>query len=947
MNQTLKATPEQIAVRRMHEHQENISPMLLHQGFFHKADTHPEKICLYVSDGNNTKSYTYGEVAQTARNIAAQLQQKGVQPKEHIAIVLKRGMLQIAAVMGILLCGCAYVPIGIYHPERRRNKILEKAKIRYIVSETELSNLLGNHTVSVIYADKADGIETPVPVKTSVTDTAYIIFTSGSTGEPKGVVISHASAWNTIADINQRFQVTENDCAFAVSALDFDLSVYDMFGLLSAGGKLVILQDSISKEASFWGKLTEMYHVTVWNSVPALFDMYLTALSPEISIQQLRLVLLSGDWIDMSLPERFHEKSPSGKFVGLGGATEASIWSNYFEVDEIKPEWKSIPYGKPLTNQKFRVMTENGEECPDLEAGELWIGGLGLADSYCNEPELTNQHFIMQDGERWYKTGDMGCFHEDGIIEFLGRKDQQVKVSGFRIELGEVESALLQASGVQSAVACVKKSGSAPHLVAAVTMKNPQTPWNVQKHSLSCEKETDLEMQAQLVEALIAQLTGLNQNGAFTIQADSDFHTLLHIWKTWLTSREVFSQRLKQVLAFDSSQLSGENAELWKHLQEKQESMRNILEGKEEALTLLEDNFLSPENLAYRDRGTLSALSEIPALIENKYAKCNQKLTLVIIDARTGVLVKDLLHQLNSNHVQVIFAETSVLMLENARKTLADVPVEMQYLLCDDTAPAKELLYQADIVLSVNSMHRYFSLSQGIRKAQLLLKQNGLFIFLEQSALAPVALVTSALIEKGFVQMDDRRKEKNNPMADIPTWLETLQQCGMGNVAVYETEKSSAVLFTAECNFTENRTNYAELKSIAEKNLPYYMIPEKLKILTELPLSANGKVDRKAIGNHFTFERTYTSEELPQTDTEKQIASIWCELLNLNSVSRNQGFLEIGGDSLLATKFLSVMRSQFGVDISLREMFEHQLLHELAQLVDEKFVEEDMEEGEI
>jgi len=256
--------------------------------------------------------------------------------------------------------------------------------------------------------------------KTDVNSLAYIIFTSGSTGTPKGVAISHKAAWNTIYDINKRFEVNENDCAITVSALDFDLSVYDIFGLTSVCGKLLIIDDSISKEAAQWSELTAKYNVTIWNSVPALFEMYLVSKEKNISEKGIRLALISGDWIPMTLPELARSIYPDIRFISLGGATECSIWSNYFEVKKdweksisnSEGEWSSVPYGMPLTNQKFRVCDETGKDCEDNIAGELWIGGDGVAEGYYNDPQLTDKSFITDNGERWYKTGDYGCFHK-------------------------------------------------------------------------------------------------------------------------------------------------------------------------------------------------------------------------------------------------------------------------------------------------------------------------------------------------------------------------------------------------------------------------------------------------------------------------------------------------------------------------------------------------------
>jgi yersiniabactin nonribosomal peptide synthetase len=184
--------------------------------------------------------------------------------------------------------------------------------------------------------------------------------------------------------------------------------------------------------------------VSVWNSVPALLDMALVAGADRPGwAGSLRVALVSGDWVGLDLPGRLREQCAGCRLIALGGATEAAIWSNAFEVDRVPADWRSVPYGFPLRNQMFRVVDGRGRDCPDWVAGELWIGGLGVARGYRGDPVRTAAQFRTDaEGVRWYRTGDLGRYWPDGTLEFLGRRDFQVKVRGHRIELGEVEAAL-------------------------------------------------------------------------------------------------------------------------------------------------------------------------------------------------------------------------------------------------------------------------------------------------------------------------------------------------------------------------------------------------------------------------------------------------------------------------------------------------------------------------
>jgi amino acid adenylation domain-containing protein len=309
-------------------------------------------------------------------------------------------------------------------------------------------------------------------------DLAYVIYTSGSTGTPKGVMIDHRGAVNTILDVNQRFGVGPLDRVFALSAFNFDLSVYDVFGPLAAGGAVVLPAESRLLDPGSWGELVERHRVTLWNSVPALLEMLV--LNEEANdtgrLRSLRVAMLSGDWLPVSLPDRLRGLAETVEVVSMGGATEASIWSILYPIGAVDPAWRSIPYGRAMLNQTFHVLDANLEPRPFWVPGELFIGGIGLALGYWRDEERTNERFFVhpRTGERLYRTGDLGRWLPDGNIEFLGREDFQVKIRGHRIELGEIEAALQQVREVQSAVVSVAGSGQEDRrLVAYVVLRQP------------------------------------------------------------------------------------------------------------------------------------------------------------------------------------------------------------------------------------------------------------------------------------------------------------------------------------------------------------------------------------------------------------------------------------------------------------------------------------------
>ncbi len=450
---------------------------LLHTLFFDQVAKQSENPAIITPE----QAFTYQQVSDRVCNLAQYLQQHlpelGVTSNQLVAVVMDKGWEQVVATLAILTVGAAYVPIDPQLPTQRRLHLLQETQVQIILTQSWLDTSLewgDNFTrVCVDTLSFSSNTDIPNPIQ-QPTDLAYIIYTSGSTGTPKGVMIDHRGAVNTILDINQRFNVTAKDRVLGLSSLNFDLSVYDIFGTLAAGGTIVIPSRDNSKDPNHWMQLINQYQVTIWNSVPALMELLLTSsLSSQTpSSETLRLILLSGDWIPLALPELIRSQFKQSQIISLGGATEASIWSIFYTIEEINPTWKSIPYGYSLTNQQVYVLNQNLEPCPTWVIGEIYIGGLGVAKGYWQQPELTSQKFIPIPNSQFpiYKTGDLGRYLPDGTIEFLGREDFQVKINGYRIELGEIEAALQQHPAISQAVVTTTGDTTSQQLLAYVVI---------------------------------------------------------------------------------------------------------------------------------------------------------------------------------------------------------------------------------------------------------------------------------------------------------------------------------------------------------------------------------------------------------------------------------------------------------------------------------------------
>ncbi len=407
------------------------------------------------------RTLTYNDLDRQSNQLAHRLQQLGARPNVLVAVVMEKGWEQVVATLGILKSGAAYLPIDPELPQERLCYLLAQSDIQVALTQSWLEGVLewpdSVQRLCVDTADLSQLDDQPLAVVQQPEDLAYVIFTSGSTGLPKGVMIDHRGAVNTILDLNQRFSITHRDRVLALSALNFDLSVYDIFGLLAAGGAIVLPDAAAKRDPANWLHLMQQEGVTIWNSVPALMRMLVednSSLNRRLPAS-LRLVMMSGDWIPVSLPDQIRSLTSTHlQIISMGGATEASIWSILYPIETVSSDWQSIPYGRPMVNQSFHVLNDSLEPCPLWVTGHLYIGGIGLAQGYWRDEQKTAASFIThpKTGKRLYKTGDLGRYLPDGNIEFLGREDFQVKVQGYRIELGEIEAALLQHPAIRHAV---------------------------------------------------------------------------------------------------------------------------------------------------------------------------------------------------------------------------------------------------------------------------------------------------------------------------------------------------------------------------------------------------------------------------------------------------------------------------------------------------------------
>ncbi len=905
------------------------------EGFNETIKKDPSRVAVIDSEGRN---YSYGELGEQVASLAGKLIKMGVKKGDRVAISLPRSKDMITAVLAVLWAGGAYVPVNCSQPEERRRRIYEKSEINYCITYYGTTSDLIEECTNIYIESLDEAAEKVIPKAyiAEENETAYIIFTSGSTGEPKGVEISHGGAWNTIADVLDRFQIDNRDTALCVSALDFDLSVFDIFGLLSCGGRIVLLDDSTYKEPASWKKAVNNYQVTVWNSVPALFEMMLVSLSEGEKLNSLKKVLLSGDWVRPDLYLLIKQHTSDCRFFALGGATEASIWSNYYEVKEIDSTWNSVPYGKPLANQMFRVIVD-GMDNTQGEVGELWIGGKGLAKGYVGDPKLTEDAFIYEEGQRWYRTGDYGYYMPDGNIIFAGRKDNQVKINGFRIELGEIESKLSDIQGINKALAVVKKNGDKNSLAAALEIENICKCEN-EIEDLKCDiaspKDPHNITATYFIKEMLEEIVA---HPELEDEFDEGSQKIVTLW----------DQYIKQV---STNPINSEQCDLEfkKILDSKKSLILSILRGETSRFMLLDDEDIAPTKLMESEG--LKSLIEIigQSLIKQiEEGKKQGRVTRIsIVMGRQGRIYEKILSKLAGykEDVEFYYFESSDGLMAEAADIFEKSSLKVEMVKTGYEYVNENYFHVMDAVLVINGIHLFEDIYKGISWINLLLRKGGSIYAAESTQLTALGLISAAILEDGFLSYTDGRGRVGIPMLTGNLWKKVFESNSYELLREEEYKDSFVSYF--HLVFNQDQLTSQQIKDIEKDKLLPYMVPEDMVYTHNIPLNTNGKLDRKTVNSWFQEKIEKTGTE-PGTDTEEKLAKIWMEILKVKKVFIEDSFFEIGGDSLLAARMINGVKTVFAVNLTMREVFDASSLEKISSLIDGYLNCSDMEEGEL
>ncbi len=477
----------QVSVRRIFQSQ-NAEPIIAPSDqaenvvsrFLKQAAATPDSLA--VSDGQTSR--TYAQLSERARQIARSLQDAGVSAFDIVPVAVPRGTDAIAAYLGVMMSGAAYVPLDLDYPEQRLRQVIDSVNPRFIVSTSQIAPRFSDFSAGFVLLDKPEQ-----PISTDAVtpgELAYVMFTSGSQNRPKGVQITHAG----LANSTKARDLVHGDPPSAyllLSSLAFDSSVAGIYWTLATGGHLVIAPRHAEQDPSGLGDLIARHRITHTLCLPALAEALLGVI-PARDLQSLRMLIAAGEALGHGLIERCATTLPNCRLVNEYGPTEGTVWCTSFDSTGFAGT-DGVPIGKAIPGTWVGVVDRDDCVVAPGRTGEIVVAGNTVAKGYLNDPEQTAERFfeLGQSGLRAYRTGDLGVSDTAGNLLFLGRKDKQIKIRGHRIEPSEIEVAAGSVVGAARVAAIPMNLGRAPSIALAVeSPPDPKLCTAIKRHIQSC-----------------------------------------------------------------------------------------------------------------------------------------------------------------------------------------------------------------------------------------------------------------------------------------------------------------------------------------------------------------------------------------------------------------------------------------------------------------------------
>nr|APZ78703.1 nonribosomal peptide synthetase [Hyalangium minutum] len=1005
-----------------------------------QAARSPDAIALSFGDVH----LDYAELNARANVLAHELRSRGVGPESLVGVCVERSAELVIAILGVLKAGGAYVPLDPASPRERLALILEDAEVSALVTETRRSGELPTEKVSTIFVDALQwqgGQRAPNPEPGVTPDNAaYVIYTSGSTGRPKGVIVTHSNATRLFTTTEALFGFGPEDVWTLFHSAAFDFSVWELWGPLFYGGRLVVVPHWMTRSPEAFGELIAREGVTVLNQTPSAFRALVRA--PSIDDGKggrgLKWIIFGGEALDAATVRPWVERypGPDTQLINMYGITETTVHVTYHRVTEADLTSAASPIGRPIPDLTIRLLDEHGQPVPDGVPGEMYVGGAGVARGYLKRPELTAKRFIedpASPGASLYRSGDLAIRQPDGTFTYLGRIDDQVKIRGFRIELGEIQSVIaLHPAVAEAYVTTYERSADDRRIAAYVVPRQGAAETLLSSSADGGIGDTHVGEWKALYDEIYARSAGEAQTDpGFNIAGWNSSYSgaplSAEAMKEWVnhTVAQLLERKPSRVLeigcgtgllltriapsttAYWATDVSGVVVDMLRGVTKKTPSLeharlfhcaadqlQSIDFGSErfEAVILnsVVQYFPSAEYLA---RALESASARVSTggfifvgdvrnlrLLEAFHAS-------IVLAQSSGTLEP---HTLKGRVARRMAGEEELVLdpgffwaLKQRIPRLSHVEIRPKrgdclneltrfrydVLLHLDTAPAPA----ADVVWgpgNVSLLELRARLGQagtqriglrGIRNARVEAALEALASLSDQ---APAKPGSFEKLRRRLLDRDGSVPASEPEPGIDPMALEQLARETSCTVSLDWSrggvDGSFDAVFTATADLSGKpialfgaapeavpgarhandplrgrleRRLESDLRKRSQEHLPDYMVPASIMVIDEIPLTGNGKVNRRALPVPAAPQGLDTAYVEPRTGEEEILVSIFAELLGAERVGVHESFFDLGGHSLLATQVVSRVRAVFGVDVPLRTLFDSPTVGGLATAV--------------